>query len=258
MNDTISILEERGSLRKYKDQDISKEHLDQIIQSAMRAPTAGNMMLYSIIVVKDKDVKRKLAKTCDNQPFIEKASVILVFLADFQRWYDYFEHCNVKEFCEKNNRTFDTPDEGDYMLAVQDAMCAAQNAVISAESIGIGSCYIGDIIEHYEIHKEMFNLPDYVAPLSMLCLGYYEDDHIKRKVNRFDREYIVFDEKYKRLSNEDFDKMYSEKEKLVAPNNIFNAGNFGQMIYARKLGSEFSKEMARSAKLILDTWCGRK
>ena len=55
------------------------------------------------------------------------------------------------------------PEEGDLFLASSDALIAAQNAVIAAESFGIGSCYIGDITEQYEVHKEMLNLPQYVS-----------------------------------------------------------------------------------------------
>lgn len=56
------------------------------------------------------------------------------------------------------------PDVGDLMLAVSDAVIAAQNAVVAAESFGIGSCYIGDIIENYEEQRRLLQLPEYVFP----------------------------------------------------------------------------------------------
>lgn len=254
MNNVIETLNNRMSLRKYKNEKISKEHLDIIIESAMRAPTAGNMMLYSILVIEDDETKLKLSKSCDNQPFIASAPVVLIFLADLQRWFDYYSHSKVKDFCEKNSLEFHTPDEGDFILASEDAVIAAQNAVIAAESLGIGSCYIGDIIENYELHKEIFNLPDWAAPISMLCLGYYPDDYKRVISPRFDRKFIVFNEKYRRLDSSDFAEMFKDKDSKVGADNIFKAQNFGQLMYARKTGSEFSKEMSRSAKLILDKW----
>ncbi|MGL5380328.1 nitroreductase family protein [Clostridium sp.] len=254
MNKVLEVLKNRSSLRKYKDEKISKDDLDLILEGAMRAPTAGNMMLYSIIKVEDYEKKLTLSKTCDNQPFIATAPVVLIFLADLQRWFDYYEHSNVREYCIKNNKEFETPDEGDLLLAIQDAMAAAQNAVIAAESLGIGSCYIGDIIEHYEIHKELFNLPPWAAPISMLCLGYKEENINNDIKDRFNSKYIVFDEKYNRLSGEDFEEMYKGKEKLVLENNVYKAENYGQLIYGRKTGAEFSKEMERSSKLIIKTW----
>lgn len=254
MNDVIETLRNRMSLRKYKDEKISKEHLDIILESAMRAPTAGNMMMYSIIMVEDEEKKKRLSVTCDNQPFIAKAPTVLIFLADMQRWFDFYKHSGVKEYCEKNNVDFEGPDEGDLLLAVEDAMIAAQNAVIAAESLGIGSCYIGDILENYEIHKEMFNLPKWVVPISMLCLGYYPEDAKRIIRSRFDKKYIVFNDSYKRLSSEEFEDMFKDKQQLVAPNNILKAENFGQLMYARKTGSDFSKEMTRSVKIMLESW----
>ena len=81
----------------------------------------------------------------------------------------------LKIFVIDQGMDFTGPDEADLLLASSDALIAAQNTVISAEALGIGSCYIGDIMENYEIHKELFNLPPYVFPISMLCYGYYPE-----------------------------------------------------------------------------------
>ena len=96
MNETISTILKRGSLRKYNEKDISKEDLDLILKSSMRAPTAGNMMCYSVIIIKDKETKEKLSVSCDNQPFIKSAPILLVFLADFNKWYKYYEINDTK------------------------------------------------------------------------------------------------------------------------------------------------------------------
>ena len=58
------------------------------------------------------------------------------------------------------------------LLACCDALIAAQTAVIAAESVGVGSCYIGDILEKYEFHRESFNLPDFALPIGLICFGY--------------------------------------------------------------------------------------
>ncbi len=149
-NETLQLLETRKSLRAYSEQPVTQAETDAIIQGAMRAPTAGNMMLYSIIQVDDQEKKARLAQTCDNQPFIAKAPLVLLFLADMQRWYDYYAVCDVPELCRKHGEPFKKPEESDLLLSCCDALIAAQNAVIAAESLGIGSCYIGDIIENIE------------------------------------------------------------------------------------------------------------
>ena len=257
MNSTIELLSNRMSLRKYKEEKISREHLDIILEAAMRAPTAGNMMLYSIIAVEDEAKKKRLSETCDNQPFIANAPTILIFLADMQRWFDFYEHSGVKDYCKENNMDYEGPDEGDFLLATADAIIAAQNAVVAAEALGIGSCYIGDIIENYEIHREMLNLPDWATPVAMLCLGYYPEN-VERRINpRFNRKYIVFDESYKRLNGADFEDMFKDRQRLVSLSNVYKAKNYGQFIYARKTGAEFSKEMTRSVKVMLQKWTNK-
>ena len=88
MNETLKVIENRCSTRNYSATPISEEEKEAIIHSALRAPTAGNLMLYSIIEIADQKLKDKLAVTCDNQPFIAKAPLALLFAADYQRQYD--------------------------------------------------------------------------------------------------------------------------------------------------------------------------
>ncbi len=254
LNSTLNLLNNRMSLRKYADIPISEEHMDLILESTLRAPTAGNMMMYSILVIKDEEKKRRLSITCDNQPFIAKAPVILIFLADMERLYGYFDKCNVKEFCDKNNFKYTEPDLSKLFLSTGDALIAAQNAVIAAESVGVGSCYIGDIVENYEIHKKILNLPNWVFPISMLCMGYYPENATRILSPRFDRKYIVFDEEYKNLTSEEYDHMYKDLEKRVTSHNVYGAENFGQLLYGRKFSGDCLSEMERSLEIMINHW----
>ncbi|MFT3890570.1 MAG: nitroreductase family protein [Anaerolineales bacterium] len=147
----------RRSTRAYEEKEIPAEVRAEILKATLRAPTAGNLMLYSILDITDQSIKDQLAVTCDDQSFIAKAPMVWIFLADYQRWYDYFLASGVEGLCEQRNMTMQKPEEADIFLACCDALIAAQNAVIAAESFGIGSCYIGDIMERYETHKEMLN-----------------------------------------------------------------------------------------------------
>jgi nitroreductase len=257
VNTTIEIIQKRKSIRAYLDKPIPQTEKDTIINAALRSPTAGNMMLYSIIEVDDQNKKDKLVKTCDNQPFIARAPYVLLFLADYQRWYDYFMTSGVPEICEKANTTMRKPEEGDLFLACCDAMIAAQTAVIAAESLGIGSCYIGDIMENYEDHKEMFNLPKYVFPITLICFGYPTEQQKDRPLTeRFDQKYVVYQDQYKRLNAEEFDTMYQSRHKQVFGdrNSLKGAENVGQLMYTRKFDSEFSREMSRSVQAIVKSW----
>ena len=83
MNETFRLIRNRKSTRAYLDKPVSSENRALILEAAMRAPTAGNQMLYSIVHVSDQTLKDRLAQTCDHQPFIAKAPLVLLFLADY-------------------------------------------------------------------------------------------------------------------------------------------------------------------------------
>lgn len=258
MNTVLDTIHNRVSLRKYADRPISDEHMDLILDAAIAAPTAGNQCLYSIIMIRDPNTKEALSESCDFQPFIAKAPVILIFAADQQKWFDYFSAKDVKAFAKHTGLSFEAPQESDLILACEDALIAAQNAVIAAESLGIGSCYIGDIMENYEYHKELLGLEDWVFPVCMLCLGYYEPHMARVQQKRFKREFLVFEERYRKLTTEELERMFEDKSKEFVEKNRYGAENFAQMFYARKTGAQFSKEMARSVRVALKKWDGRK
>ncbi len=256
MNEIIDVLNNRCSLRKYAKEMISDKHLDLILDMAIKAPTAGNMMPYSIIVIKDDEMKETLSQTCDNQPFIKSAPVCLVFVADYQKWFDYYRINDVEKFCKKTGRTYQGPSESSFILALEDALIASVNAVTAAESLGIGSCYIGDIMEQYEIHKELLNIPRYAYPVAMLCLGYYPKDYKKKFRTRFDKKYVVFNEKYNILDEKRIKDMYKHLDNRFSENNPFEAKNYAQLHYAVKTNSSFADEMNRSIKEVLKVWNG--
>ena len=163
MNEIIRSLYERKSVRVFEERPIPAECKKEILLSAMQAPTAGNQQLYTILDITDQELKDKLSVSCDNQPFIAKAPLVLIFCADVLKWFDVFKEggADPRE-----------PGCGDLILAIDDALIAAQNTVVAAESLGIGSCYIGDIMEQCELHRKMLRLPEYVFPAAMLVYGY--------------------------------------------------------------------------------------
>jgi nitroreductase len=259
MNPTLELIHNRKSVRAYAPNEISLEVRHQVLMAAMRAPTAGNMQLYSIIEVTDQSIKETLVETCDNQPFIAKAPFVLLFLADYQRWLDYFRASGIEQECSQKGIPMRAPQEGDLFLACCDALIAAQTAVLAAESLGLGSCYIGDIMENYEIHKKLFALPRYVFPICLLCMGYPTQGQIDReKTSRFDREFIVFENQYQRLEPDDFEAMFAQRhtEMFKDRDEIEGAYNVGQRMYWRKFDSDFSREMSRSARAMLEAWIG--
>ena len=234
MNNTINELTERKSVRVYTEQTISPEMKKAILEAAVQAPTAGNQQLYTILDITSQELKETLSETCDHQPFIAKAQMVLIFCADCQKWYDAYKVGN----CMPRK-----PEAGDLMLAVTDAAIAAQNAVTAAHSLGIGSCYIGDIMEQCELHREMLHLPEYVFTAAMLVFGYptaQQKERIKPKRCRL--EDIVQENYYKRREGKELRSMF-DKETV---HKSFE--EWSQAFCNRKYNSDFSREMSRSVQ----------
>lgn len=246
MNEVLQQLHARKSVRVYEDRAIEPEVKRAILEAAIQAPSAGNMALYTILDITDPELKAKLAVSCDNQPFIATAPMVLIFCADYRRWYDVF--CEHVEAVRK-------PDMGDLFLAEADTLIAAQNAVVAAHSLGLGSCYIGDITENYEYHKELLNLPKYVVPAAMLCIGYPTAQQMSRpKPPRHMVSDLVHENGYSLEKSHSMARMLSrqqgrEGEELTDWLNRF---------CKRKWNSEFSKEMSRSCTEMVKDWLDEK
>lgn len=240
MNEVLRSLHQRKSVRVFTEQSVSQEDKRAILEAACAAPTAGNQQLYTILDITDQAVKDRLAVTCDNQPFIAKAPVVLIFCADCQKWYDAFA-CGG---CAPRR-----PGAGDLLLAVSDANIAAQNAVTAAESLGLGSCYIGDIMEQCETHRSLLHLPDYVFPAAMLVIGHPTRQQKERvKPERCALEHIVHENAYRRMEGPELKAMLEK-----------NAGERSYEAWLdafckRKYNSSFSREMTRSVKAYLQAF----
>ncbi len=248
MNEMIKNIHNRKSVRVYEEKIVSPEEKGMIIDAAIQAPTAGNQMMYTIIDVTDGDLLKKLSKSCDNQPFIAKAKMALIFCADYQKWIDTFS------IVEENPRK---PGVGELLLGCNDALIAAQNAVIAAESLGIGSCYIGDIMEKFEYHKELLNLPRYVFPVTMIVFGHPTEQQKNRsKPKRFDKKYIVHENAYHKMDSAELRSMFEDRAALT-PNVSFDFAKWVHAFYKRKYDSDFSKEMTRSISEYIKLFDGK-
>ena len=136
------------------------------------------------------------------------------------------------------------------MLAVCDANIAAQNAVTAAESLGIGSCYIGDIMENIETQQDILGLPKYVFPAAMLVFGYpTEQQKAREKPARFDLKYIVRENTYHELDDSELKEMFAER----SGDRSFE--DWMKAFCERKYNSGFSREMSRSVRKVIDSFC---
>ncbi|MEV5027205.1 oxygen-insensitive NADPH nitroreductase [Paenibacillus sp. LPE1-1-1.1] len=162
MNETIQLLKNHRSIRKYKSTPIPEEKLEEIILAAQAASTSSNIQAYTIVAVTDPERKRKLAELAGNQQHIIESPVFLVWCADLNKitvatnlHEDTELHQNVELF----------------LLGTIDATLAAQNAAIAAESLGYGIVYIGGIRNNPQGVTDLLELPPLVYPVFGLSLG---------------------------------------------------------------------------------------
>lgn len=244
MNQVIQQLKERKSVRVFTDRPITPQEKAAILEAAVNAPTAGNQQLYTIIDVTDQTLKEQLVESCDHQPFIAEAKMVLIFCADCRKWYNAF----LAAGCEPRS-----PGVGDLLLAVSDTNIAAQNAVTAAQSLGIGSCYVGDIMENAEQQRKLLSLPEYVFPAAMLVFGYPTAQQLRReKPLRADMQHIVHENSYRDMDARELQQMLEPKS---------SSRSYEEWIRAfcnRKYNSDFSREMTRSVQVYLNDFQSMK
>lgn len=251
----LDVIDRRSSTRQFASVPVTDEQRAAVLHAASRAPSAGAMMMYSIISIRERATLERLAVLCDNQPFIATASWALVFVVDYAKWIDLFDHvgCFEPAFVERTGKQpRRAPGLGEFAIAAQDAVIAAQTAVIAAEAVGLGSCYIGDVVEQAEEVARLLDLPPYTLPLSMLVLGVPAKE---RPATPHPVENLVMEERYQRAGKEELDRQVAEMDAMFRP-HAREAGERVRDIYTRKHTSAFMAEMGRSMARWLQNWTG--
>ncbi len=260
-NPVLRVIEQRSSTRAFakgEDGRPVQPTLDQrraVLHAASRAASAGAMMMYSVIDIREQATLERLAELCDHQPMIAHAPWALVFVVDYAKWIDLFEFtgCYELEFVE---RTGKAPNRhvglGEWAIASQDAVIAAQTAVIAAEAVGLGSCYVGDVVENAEQVAELLDLPAHTVPLCMLILG---QPARERAPIAHPVENLVMRERYRRASPDVLAAQAAEMDEVFRSRPV-ELGERVRDIYTRKHTSDFMAEMGRSMELWLQNWRG--
>ena len=217
MNLIESLLAQR-SIRNYKSDPIDDDILEKILIAATRGATTGNMQLYSIIVTKDEEKRKALCPLHFGQKMVEQAPVILTFCADLNRFHKWCEERNTEKvydnflwFC---NGTID-------------AVIAAQNAVIAAESFGLGTCYLGTTTYTTDKMVDFFNLPKGVVPVTTVVIGYPADN--PPLTDRLPLEAVIHNEVYKDYSTDTINTFFAEKENLQSSKDIVKTNEVGNL-----------------------------
>lgn len=167
MSSVIDLLKSHRSIRKFTDQPIAPELLEELFRAGQAAATSSFLQGSTIVRVVNKDNRSKLAEMAGNQKYVESAAEFLVFCADLKRAGNY---------CEAYNKPFEGNYTEHFIIATVDVALMAQSLVTAAESEGIGICYIGGIRNNPGPVSELLQLPRGVYPVFGLCLGYPDQD----------------------------------------------------------------------------------
>ena len=194
----------RRSIRKYSDKDVSEKLLYGLLEAAERTQTMGNLQLYSVVITRSEEMKRRLAPAHFNQPMVENAPVVLTFCADFRRTSLWAE--NRKAVPGYDNLL-------SFINASTDALLYCQTFCNLAEEAGLGLCFLGTTVYMPEMIIDVLHLPRLVMPVATLTLGWPDEN--PSLSDRLPLSAVVHDETYKDYSAADIDRCYSEKEALA-------------------------------------------
>lgn len=196
-------LNKRKSIRKYSDREVSDGLLIRLLKEAERTPTMGNLQLYSVVVTRREDIKKKLAPAHFNQPMVEGAQVVLTFCADFRRTSIWAE--NRKAIPGYDNFL-------SFMNAATDALLYCQTFTNIAEEAGLGTCFLGTTVYQPLEIIDILKLPKLVMPVATITLGW--PDESPQQSDRLPVESIIHTETYHDYTPVDIDKFYTPKESL--------------------------------------------
>lgn len=191
----------RRSVRNFEDKEIPENVIEELLDAANNAPSGGNIQPISVVLVQEAEARKELAEMVGEQPWVRNAPLSMIFCIDFfriKRWASMFE----------------TDFKGEkavlpFLIAYADLMCSAQNVVILAQGHGLGSVYIGTILDVIDRARKYFTIPKYVLPMMVLSIGYPRS--VPKDVPKLKREVIAHREKYKKLSDDEIKRAFEDK-----------------------------------------------
>jgi nitroreductase len=240
----MELLNQHVSIRKFKNQPISKSVIDAIIYAGTKASTTGNMQLYSVVITEMQELKEKLLPLHFNQNVAKSAPVLLTFVADFNRF---------TKWCEINMAQPGYDNFLSFFTAAIDALLMAQNVCIAAENQGLGVCYLGTTTYNAREIIKVLELPKLTFPVTTIAIGY--PDETPDLTDRIPLKGVIHWEKYKDYSSKDIKELYAFKESLESSKKFVKENNkqtlaqvFTDVRYKKGDNEFFSQKMLEVLK----------
>lgn len=234
----------RKTIRKYSDKPVSDELLDRMLAEAMRTQTMGNLQLYSVIVTRSDEMKRKLAPAHFNQPMVTEAPVVLTVCADFNRTTKWAE-------CRKAHPGYDNILS--FLNAATDALLYTQTFCNLADEEGLGYCYLGTTVYNPQMIIDTLQLPRLVMPVATITLGW--PDQNPPLTDRLPLRSIVHSETYTDYTPQTIDEYYAPKENLPENQEFLKINNketlaqiFTDIRYTREANEAMSATMLEALR----------
>jgi len=187
-NDTIARLLEHKSVRAYRSEPLPDSVVPTLVAAAQSAASSSNLQYWSVVAVTDVERRKQLAQLAGGQQHIIDAPLILLWVADLARAHD---------IASRN----DAPAEGfvfleSFLVAALDAALAAHNAVIAAESLGLGTVYIGALRNRPEEVAAIIELPSNSAVVFGLVVGWPDAERTPGIKPRLPQSAVLHHEHY--------------------------------------------------------------
>lgn len=224
-NETMRLLHERSSCRSFFDKKIPTDVMNLILEAGLHAATGGNLQPYAIIQIEDKATKRQLDLLCGEQKFIAAAPVDLLFCIDLRR---------LRRWAELECAPFSATNSfRHFWISFQDTIIAAQNICTAADAMGLGSVYVGTVIDCLREIRKLLAIPEQVFPVVLLSLGYPKDrPGPKRKLGV---DAVVHKEKYRDLDDKSLLAAFNEKypgwRKEITPERMEMMAQVGRTVH---------------------------
>ena len=190
MNETIQTQLNHRSIRAFKEQELTKEEVELLVDVARHTATSKFMQAYSIISITDPALKAAFS-AISKQPYVEKNGHLFLFVVDYHR--------NV-QLTKAQDRPAKLQGTADYFIAgLTDATIAAQNMVVAAESLGMGTVFLGSLHNDAQQIIDLLELPEYTFPAVGLAVGWPNQEPQLKP--RLPKEIMYMENQYQALEN---------------------------------------------------------
>ena len=190
MSETITLMKSHTSVRRFKEEAIPQEDLNEILSAAQMASSWKNFQSYSVILVRNQEKKDALFELVP-QEAIRQSAAFLLFVGDLNR---------AEKGARLHTDTFQPKGVEGLLITSVDAALAGQNTLLAAESLGYGGVIIG-LVRYKSVElAELFKLPDYTYPVFGIALGVPNQQHDVKP--RLPLENVVFEEEYQEQTAE--------------------------------------------------------